>query len=66
MLQDVGCLGMIFYPDVTHGNQFAISIFSINSDGDFLISISASAHLGAGGHASLGFNVTEFRERIFD
>ncbi|MBQ9744290.1 MAG: hypothetical protein IJW19_04105 [Clostridia bacterium] len=57
---------MINYPEVTHGNQFAIGPFAINSSGDFLILISASAHLGLGGHVSAGFNVSEFIERLFD
>lgn len=33
------------------------------SNGDFLISLSASGHLG-GGHASIAFNVSEFFKRI--
>jgi len=46
-----GPFDMVNYPDVTQGNQLSIFIFAINSEGDFLISLSAGVHLGVGGSA---------------
>ena len=61
-----GPFDMINYPDVSRGSQFSFGFVEISDDGDFLISIGASAHVGGGGHAAIAFNVTEFIERIFD
>ena len=52
--------------DVTHGNQLTILFVYINEDSEVVISAPASAHLGAGGRASIGFNITEFIRRLFD
>lgn len=57
---------MTYYPDVTHGYQFSFLFFAIDDSGDFLISVSAGAHVGGGGFASAAFNVTEFIERLYD
>ena len=46
--------------------QLIILFYTINNEGEELISISGSAHLGGDGHFSLGFNVTEFMRRLFD
>ena len=59
-----GPFDMIFYPDVTHGNQWSILFLAQNSAGDYLVSLSAGAHLGGGGHASVAFNVSEFLRRL--
>lgn len=59
-----GPLDMINYPDVTHGNQFSLGPIVINNEGDFLVSISTSAHFGFGGHASASLNITELIERL--
>ena len=60
-----GPFDMIFYPDVKRGNIITFLIFSVNSEGDFLVSLSASAHLGAGGSASIALNLSEYYERLF-
>ena len=57
---------MIYYPDVTNGNQIAMGPVSVKQNGDVVISISASVHLGAGGHVSVGFNLTEYWRRLWD
>lgn len=57
---------MVNYSDVKHGNILSLSFVTINEDGDFVISVSASMHVIFGGHASVGFNITEFFERLFD
>ena len=61
-----GPFDMINYPDVTHGNQFSFLFISVNESGDLLLSASVSIHIGIGGHASIGFNITEFWKRLFD
>ena len=61
-----GPFDLINYPDVKRGNQFAIGPFVVNESGEFLISVSASAHLGGGGRISLSFNFSEFFERLLD
>ena len=59
-----GPFDMINYPDVTHGNQLTILIVSVDNDGDFVVGISPSVHMGFGGYFYVGFNVTEFMERL--
>ena len=61
-----GPFAMINYPDTTRGNQISCFIFSVKENGDFVIGVSAGAHLGFGGHASIGFNVSEFLVRLFE
>ena len=59
-------LDMIHYPGVEKGNQVTFLLLSINESDEILISISASVHIGAGGHFSVEFNISEFLERIFE
>ena len=58
--------GMVNYSDVKHGNHFYIPGLSIKDDGDVVIGASGGSHIILGGHASIGFNVTEFFTRLFD
>jgi len=57
-----GPFDIINYPDVTHGYEFAMPFFAINSDGELLLSLSAGFHLGIGGHASIAYNLSELIE----
>ena len=54
------------YPDVTRGNSISAGPVSVNSEGEVVISIGASAHFIFGGHAKFGFNITEFFQRLVD
>ena len=38
----------------------------INDSNELLISLSISAHVGVGGHASVAFNISELFTRLFD
>ena len=60
-----GPFDMIFYDDVKHGPQWSYGLWVIDSDGDVLISWSASAHFIIGGHISFSINLSEFLERIY-
>ena len=42
---------------------FSLGPITINSDFELIISASVSAHFLFGGHASIGFNITEYYER---
>ena len=55
---------MINYPDVTRGNTLSVLFISINNEGELLILFSAGGHLGTGGGASFGFNISEFAGRM--
>ncbi len=57
---------MMHYPETVRGNKFSAGAFTINNDGEFVISSSAGLHFILGGHYSIGFNVSEFFERLFD
>ncbi len=59
-----GPFDMINYPDVIRGNKIAVGIASIKENNDLVFSLSTSAHFIFGGHASIGFNVSEFANRV--
>lgn len=58
-----GPFDMIYYPDVTRGNQFTMGLFAVDSSGNTFITTSNSFHFIFGGHYSISFNVTEFINR---
>ena len=54
-----GPFDMMNYPDVTHGNEFAMPLFALNSEGELLLNFSIGAHFGIGGHIVIAYNVSE-------
>ena len=46
--------------------EISLGIVSINSNRDVIVGVSVSAHVIVGGHASVGFNISEFFRRLFD
>ena len=61
-----GPFDMLYYPDVVKESSLVIGPFEINNEGEFLISVGGSVHLGPGGHVKAAFNITEFLERLLD
>ena len=59
-------LDMLKYPDTKEEKSVSFSIFAINEEGEFLITIGAGAFVGYGGSVNLSFNVSEYLERLFD
>ena len=43
-----------------------MGIFTVNSEDEVVVGVGAGAHVGVGGHARVGFNLSEFARRLFD
>ncbi len=65
-IQGYSIEAMTTCPDVETSSSQTYAIFTINDEGDFIIGVSADFHPLVGGHVSIGFNVTEYIERLFD
>ena len=53
-------------PNSEKSTTYSFGVISANSKGDVIIGASVSAHAILGGHASVGFNISEFCRRLFD
>ena len=61
-----GMFDMLFYPETKKTITFSFGPFSLDTNGDFKVSLGASLHLIMGGHASISFNVSEYFRRLFN